>query len=105
MTVSELSSTHCKIQWTPPFQYMEYGSFDGYIVTCNTTNATIYQELYFSLISLKPYTPYVCCITPQWTTNGTGKSKCMNVVTLEEGKWQANYKYNKLIDFFSYYSS
>ena len=32
ITVSELSSTHCKIQWSPPFQYiMQYGSFDGYI--------------------------------------------------------------------------
>ena len=87
MTISELSSTHCKIQWSPPFQYTQYGSFDGYVVTCNITNTTIYQELYLSLISLKPYTHYICCIKPQWTTNGTGKSKCMNFITLEDGKW------------------
>ena len=96
MTVTELLSTHCKIQWSPPFQYMQYGSFDGYIVTCNITNTTIFQELHFSLMSLKPNTTYIWCITPQWTTNETGKSKCMNFITLQDGKWQTNYKYNEL---------
>ena len=36
MTVSKLSSTHCKIQWSPPFQSMQYGSFDGYLLFFNS---------------------------------------------------------------------
>ena len=35
MIFSQLSSTMCIITWNPPFQYMQYGSFDGYIVMCN----------------------------------------------------------------------
>ena len=47
MTYSQLTSTHCIITWNPPFQYMQYGSFDGYIVMCNisNTNAIITSDI------------------------------------------------------------
>ena len=28
----------------------------------------------------------MCCDTPQWTTNGTGKNQCINFTTLQDGK-------------------
>ena len=92
MTVSGLSSTLCIITWNPPFQYMQYGSFDGYIVMCNISNtntiitSNITQELNVSVKFLKPFTSYICCVTPQWTTNGIGKSQCINFTTLEDRK-------------------
>ena len=92
LTISLLSSRLCKITWNPPFQYMQNGSFDGYIVMCNISNtntiitSNITQKLNASLIFLKPFTSYICCITPQWTTNGTGKNQCINFTTLEDGK-------------------
>ena len=92
MTLSELSSTHCIITWNPPLQYMQYGSFDGYIVMCNILNtntiitSNITQKLNFSVKFLKPFTSYICCVTPQWTTNGTGKTQCTNFTTLQDGK-------------------
>ena len=92
MTVSGVSSTLCLITWNPPFQYMQYGSFDGYIVMCNISNTNIIitsnitQELNFSVKFLNPFTSYVCCIIPQWTSNGIGKSQCINFTTLEDGE-------------------
>ena len=92
MTFLQLSSTHCIITWNPPFQYMQYGSFDGYIVMCNIsdTNTTITlnitQKLNISVMSLKPFSFYICCVTPQWTNNGTGKNQCINFTTLQDGK-------------------
>ena len=92
MTISSLSSTLCKIKWNPPFQYMQYGNFDGYIVMCNISNTNTIitsdttQKLHVSVIFLKPFTSYICCVTPQWTTNGTGKSRCINFTTLEDGE-------------------
>ena len=92
MTISGLSSTLCIITWNPPFQYMQYGSFDGYILMCNISNtntiitSNITQKLNISVISLKPFTLYICCVTPQWTTNGMGKRQCINFTTLEDGK-------------------
>ena len=92
MTVSALSSTHCIITWNPPLQYMQFGSFDGYIVMCNISNtntiitSNITQELNISAIFLKPFTSYICCVTPQWTTNGIGKSQCITFTTLEDGE-------------------
>ena len=92
MTLSQLSSTHCIITWKPPFQYMQYGRFDGYIVMCNILNtnniitSNITQKLNVSVIFLKPFTSYICCIIPQWTTNGIGKTECINFTTLQDGK-------------------
>ena len=92
MTVSGLSSTLCIITWNLLFQYMQYGSFDGYVVMCNisNTNTTITsnttQELNVSVKFLKPFTSYICCVTPQWITNGIGKSQCINFTTLEDGE-------------------
>ena len=92
MAISGLSSTLCIITWNPPFQYMQYGCFDGYIVTCNIPNTNtiitsdITQKLYISVISLKLFTLYICCVTPQWTTNGMGKRLCIYFTTLEDGK-------------------
>ena len=92
MTSSQLSSTHCIIKWNPPFQYTQYGSFDGYIVICNISitniivTSNITQKLNTTVLFLKPYTPYICCVTPQWTTNGTGKTQCINFTTLQDGK-------------------
>ena len=91
MTLSELSSTHCIITWNPPLQYMQYGSFDGYIVMCNIFNtntiiaSNITQTLDFYVIFLKPFTSYICCVT-HWTTNGAGKIQCINFTTLQDGK-------------------
>ena len=92
MTFSQLSSTRCLIKWNPPFQYMQYGSFNGYIVMCNILNtntiitSNITQKLNVSVIFLKPFTSYICCVTPQWTTNEIGKTQCINFTTLEDGK-------------------
>ena len=92
MTVSGLSSTFCIIKWNPPFPYMQYGSFDDYIVECNISNTNtiitsdITQKLNVSVIFLKPFTSYICCVTPQWTTNGIGKSHCITFTTLEDGE-------------------
>ena len=92
MTISGISSTLCIITWKPPFQYMQYGSFDGYIVMCNISNTTtiitsnITQNLNVSVKFLKPFNSYICCVTPQWTTNGIGKSHCLSFTTLEDGK-------------------
>ena len=92
MTFSQLTSTHCIITWNPPFQYVEYGSFDGYIVMCNDSNtdtiitSNVTQKLNLSLIFLKPFTSYICCLTPQWTTNGIGKTQCISFTTLQDGK-------------------
>ena len=92
MTVSDLSSTLCLITWNPPFQYMQYGRFDGYIVMCNISNTNTIiisnttQELNVSVIFLKPFTSYICCVSPQWTTNGIGESQCINYTTLEDGE-------------------
>ena len=97
MIFSQLTSTHCIITWNPPFQYMQYGSFDGYIVMCNISNtntiitSTITQKLNVSVVFLKPFTRYFCCVTPQWTTNGRGKSQYINFTTLQDGKRQTNY--------------
>ena len=92
ISFSQLSSTHCIISWNPPFQYMQYGSFDGYIVICNISNITtiiasnITQKLNVSIVFLTPFTSYICCVTPQWTNNGTGKTECINFITLQDGK-------------------
>ena len=92
MTVSVLSSTYCIITWNPPFQYMQYGSFDSYIVMCNISNtntiitSNITQKLNVSVKYLKPFTSYICCVTPQWMTNGIGRSQCITFNTLEDGK-------------------
>ena len=91
MTYSQLTRTQCLLTWNPPLQYMQYGSFDGYVVMCNisNTNAIIIsdttEELHITVLFLKPYTPYICCVTPQWTTNGTGKTQCINFTTLQDG--------------------
>ena len=93
MTVSNLSSTLCIITWNPPLQYMQYGSFDGYIVMCNISNthtiitSNITRKLSVSVKYLKPFTSYICCITSQWTTNGIGKRQCITFNTIEDGKW------------------
>ena len=92
MTISGLSSTLCIITWKPPFQYIQYGSFDGYIVMCNISNtntiitSNITQKLNISVIFLKPFTSYICCVTPQWTSDGIGKSLRVTFTTLEDGK-------------------
>ena len=92
MTISDLSSSLCVVTWNSPHQYMQYGSFDGYIVMCNISNtntiitSNITQIFNISVIFLKPFTSYICCVTPQWTTNGIGKSQCINFTTLEDGK-------------------
>ena len=92
MMFSQLTSTHCIITWNPPFQYTQYGSFNGYIVMCNMSNTStiitsnITQKLNVSVTSLKPFSSYICCVTPQWTTNGTGKTQCINFTTLQDGK-------------------
>ena len=92
MTISGLSATLCIIKWDPPFQYTQYGSFDGYLVMCNISDTNtiitsdITQKLNVSVIFLKPFTSYICCVTPQWTTNGIGKSQCITFTTLEDGK-------------------
>ena len=92
MTLSQLFKTHCIITWNPPLQYMQYGNFDGYTVMCNIsdTNTIIAsdttQKLYNTVSFLKPYTSYICCVTPQWTTHGIGKTLCINFTTLEDGK-------------------
>ena len=92
MTILSLSSMHCIITWNPPLQYTQYGSFDGYIVTCNISNtntiitSNFTQKLNVSVIFLKPFTSYICCVTPQWTTNGIGKRQCITLTTLEDGE-------------------
>ena len=92
MTISQLTSTHCILTWNPPFQYIQYGSFHGYIVMCNISitnsviESTTTQKLNVSVIFLKPFTSYICCVTPQWTTNGKGKTQCINFTTLQDGK-------------------
>ena len=92
MAISGLSSIHCVITWRPPFQYMQYGSFDGYIVMCNISNTNTIiisettQKLKVPVLFLKPFTSYICCVTPQWTTNGIGKSQCIDFTTLEDGE-------------------
>ena len=92
MTVTGLSSTHCIITWNPPFQYIQYGRFHSYIVMCNISNtktiitSNTTEKLNVSVKYLKPFTSYVCCVTPQWITNGLGKSQCINLTTLEDGK-------------------
>ena len=92
MISSQLSSTMCIITWNPLFQYMQYESFNGYIVMCNISNTNtiitsdITQKFNFSVIYLKPFTSYICCVIPQWTTNGTGKTQCINFTTLQNGK-------------------
>ena len=92
MTISGISSKLCIITWNPPLQYMQYGSFDGYIVMCNISNANtiitsiITQKLSVSIKFLKPFTSYICCVTPQWTTNGVGKTQCITFTTLEDGE-------------------
>ena len=92
MILLQLTSIHCKITWNSPLQYMQYGSFDGYIVMCNISNTNtiitsdITQTLNISLIFLKPFTSYICCVTPQWTTNGRGKTQCIDFTTLQDGK-------------------
>ena len=92
MTVSDLSSTLCIITWNPPFQYLQYGSFDGYITMCNISNTNTIiilnttHELNVSVEFLKPFTSYICCVIPQWTTNGVGKSQCINFTTVEDGE-------------------
>ena len=59
---------------------------------CNVSNTTtiitsnITQELNISVKFLKPFTSYICCVTPQWTTNGIGKSQCIDFITLEDDK-------------------
>ena len=76
MTSSGLTRTLFIITWNAPFQYMQYGSFDGYIVMCNISNtntimtSNFTQKLNISVIFLKPFISYICCVTPQWTTNG-----------------------------------
>ena len=65
MTFSQYTSI---ITWNPPLQYMQYGSFDGYIVMCNisSTNtiitSNITQKLNVSVVLLKPF---ICCVTPK----------------------------------------
>ena len=92
MTVSDLSSTHCIITWNPPLQYIQYGSFDSYIVMCNISNtntiitSNITQKLNVSVKFINPFTSYICCVTPQWTLNGIGKSQCINFITSEDGE-------------------
>ena len=91
MAILSLTSTLCLITWNPPFQYMQYGSFDGYIVMCNISNtntvirSNITKKLNVSVTFLKPFTSYIFCVTPQWTTNGIGKTRCVNFTTLEDG--------------------
>ena len=92
IAISGLSSTHCIITWNPPLQFMQYGSFDSYIVMCNISNTNTIitlettQKLKVPVIFLKPFTSYICCVTPQWTTNGIGRSQCINFTTLEDGE-------------------
>ena len=80
MIFSQYTSTHCITTWNPPLQYMQYGSFDAYIVMRNISNtntiitSNITQELEVFVIFLKPFTSHICCVTPQWTSNGTGKT-------------------------------
>ena len=91
MTFLQLTSTHCIITWNPPLQYMQYGSFGGYIVICNISNTNTIitsittKKLNFSVILLKPFTSYICCVTPQWATNEKGKKQCINFTTLQDG--------------------
>ena len=102
MTISSISSTLCIITWNPPFQYMQYGSFDGYIVMCNISNintmriSNTTQKLNVSVMFLKPFTSYFCCVTPQWTINGVGKSQCITFTTLEDGESETK-SINKVI--------
>ena len=90
MAIAGLSSTFCIITWNPPFQYMQYGRFDGYIVMCNISNTSniitseTTQKLKVPVIFLKPFTSYICCVTPQWKNIGIGKSQCINFTTLED---------------------
>ena len=86
--ISQLTSTNCTITWNPPFQYLQYGSFHGYKVMCNisNTNTVIKSDKLIVSAVLKPFTLYFCCITPQWTTNGRGKTKCINFTTLQDCK-------------------
>ena len=92
ITFSQLTSTNSIITWKPPLQYIQYGSFDGYIVMCNISNtntiitSNITQELNVSVIFLRPFTSYICCVTPQWTTNEKGKTQCISFTTLQDGK-------------------
>ena len=71
---------------------MQYESFDGYIVMCNISNINSVivtrttQNLNVSVIFLKPYASYLCCVTPQWTTNGKGKTQCVSFITLQDGE-------------------
>ena len=88
----QLSNTHYIVNWSPPFQYMQHENLSGYIVMCNISNTTTTitsnttQNLNVSIEVLKPFTSYICCVTPQWESNKTGNSQCMIFKTLEDGK-------------------
>ena len=55
-------------------------------ITNSVIESDTTQKLNVSVIFLKPFTSYICCVTPQWTTNGKGKTQCINFTTLQDGK-------------------
>ena len=55
-------------------------------ITNSVIESDTTQKLNVSVIFLKPFTPYICCVTPQWTTIGRGKTQCINFATLQDGK-------------------
>lgn len=79
------------MDWMPPANFSDDGTFSGYNLTCTSANETMINSFVFfptknyTFKLLKPFTNYKCCIEPHWITNGVGPKACIGKITQEDG--------------------
>lgn len=95
--MSQPGRQNVTLSWEPTYYHSDDGDFEGYEAVCIATNYNLTGYRFISdngqniltrtiVISLlQPYTEYMCCVTPQWTSQGSGPDKCITTTTLEDG--------------------
>ena len=85
------------LSWDPTYYHSYDGDFKGYEAVCTATSYNLTGHIFISddgqsiltriitISPLQPYTEYMCCITPHWTSQGIGPDKCTTTATLEDG--------------------